>query len=85
MRGIEQAEERERSMKPKEVEEEKGTSSSDSGGVLRYKLNIGRIGSICREPDRMKTDRLGPDRIKEPDQRIGSTVSERPLEAYAPG
>ena len=41
--------------------------------LLSYKLNIARIGCISQEPDRMKTDRLGPDRIEEPDRRIRST------------
>ena len=35
--------------------------------VLSYKFNMGRIICISRESDRMKTDRLGPDRIEEPD------------------
>ena len=44
------------------------------------KLNIDRIGCISREPDQMKTDRLGPDQIRELDPRGAG----RPLEAYAP-
>ena len=34
--------------------------------VLRGQLNMGRIGWASREPDRVKTDRLGPKLIEEP-------------------
>ena len=57
-------------------------------GALRCKLNMGRIGWTIREPDRVKTDRLGldwiKDRIGEPNRRAESTKTGRPLEVYNP-
>ena len=41
---------------------------------------MGWIGLISREPDQMKTDRLGPDQMRE----LDPWGADRPLEAYAP-